>query len=175
MNKLIGLGLFMLTISQVNGQDWETPIIEGYGKILNIKDSAVQPDSNLTYNLVFDIKDGKEMEGVNAGLWKIARTLNMLGASKIDPKNIHIVAAIHGEATFVVLNNERYTEENGKLNPNLELLKLLTEHDVELYVCGQASAARNIGAADMNPYVQTALSAISVLANYQLKGYALMP
>ncbi|MEB8328693.1 DsrE family protein [Flavobacteriaceae bacterium KMM 6897] len=175
MHKLFSIAVLLLISTQLKAQEWVTPVIEGYGKIKYFKTAAVQPDSTLTYKLVFDIKDGKEMEGVNVGLFKIARTLNMLGVAGIASKNINIVAAIHGEATFLVLNEEKYQKKYGKSNPNLQLLEVLKQHGVELYVCSQATSARDIQEIDMNEYVQSALSAISVLANYQLRGYALMP
>ena len=100
MKKLATLVFFLLAVSSATAQEWETPVIKGYGKIKNFKDAAVQPDNTLDYNLVFDIKDAQEKEGVNAGLFKIARTINMLGAAKIAPEKIKIVAALHGEASF---------------------------------------------------------------------------
>ncbi|MAG88929.1 DsrE family protein [Zunongwangia profunda] len=175
MNKFTSLALFFLATSLLTAQEWETPVIEGYGKIKYFKDVAEQPDSTLNYNLIFDVKDAEEKDGVNAGLFKIARTINMLGAAKIAPGNIKIVAALHGEATFIALNEEKYQEKFGKLNPNAELIHRLNEFGVELFVCAQATAARDISAEDLNPDVELALSALSVLSNYQLKGYVFMP
>ncbi|SDL35683.1 Intracellular sulfur oxidation protein, DsrE/DsrF family [Kriegella aquimaris] len=161
--------------SQMKAQEWETPVIDGYGKIKYFRDVAVQPDKALDYNLIFDIKTDKERDGVNEGLWKIARTLNMLGVSGIASEKIKIVAAVHGGATFFALNEQKHKEKYGKGNPNLELLKLLRSQGVELYVCSQATSAHDIEDKDLNNYVQPALSALSVLANYQLKGYVFMP
>ncbi|MDC6389310.1 DsrE family protein [Maribacter sp. PR1] len=156
-------------------QKWTTPVIEGYGKIKSFKDVAVQPDASLEYKLVFDITSESEMDGVNKGLWKIARLINMLGSSGIPSDNVHIVAAIHGGATFATLNDTKHKKKYDKANPNTELLGLLKDYGVELYVCSQATAARNITAEDLNPNTELALSAMTVLSNYQLKGYALMP
>ena len=175
MNRIFSITILLLLSMQMGAQEWETPVIKGYGKIKNFKTVAVQPDSNLQYNLVFDLKDGSEKDGVNVGLFKIARTLNMLGVAGVPSEKINIVAAIHGEATFMVLNEAKYQEKKGKANPNLELMKLLKNQGVELFVCAQATAALKIGEADMNQYVQTAFSALSVLSNYQLNGYVYMP
>lgn len=175
MYKYLGLLLLVLVSTKIQAQDWETPVIEGYGKIKNFKEVAVQPDSTLQYNLVFDLKDGKEKDGVNVGLFKIARTLNMLGAAGVPSNKVNIVAAIHGEATFIVLNEEKYQEKYGEANPNIELMALLKKHDVELFVCAQATASRKIENSDINDFVTPALSALSVLSNYQLQGYVFMP
>lgn len=175
MKSGISLVITVFCLSFSMAQEWETPIIKGYGKIKNFKDVAVQPDASLEYKLVFDITSDSEMDGVNKGLWKIARVINMLGSADIPADKVHIVAAIHGAATFATLNDTKHREKYDKVNPNTELLSLLRDYGVELFVCAQATAARNITAEDLNPNTELALSAMTVLANYQLKGYALMP
>ncbi len=175
MKSSISLVLILILSFQMKAQEWQTPAIDGYGKIKYYEDAAEQPDTSLTYKMVFDIKDEKEKDGVNVGLWKIARSLNLLKAGNISPEKIDIVAVIHGEATYLVLSNEKYQEQFKKPNPNIELLKLINEHGVKIFVCGQATASREIEKEDMNGYIQLALSALTVLPNYQLKGYALIP
>lgn len=175
MKNSISLILILVLSFQMKAQEWQTPAIDGYGKIKHYEDAAEQPDTSLTYKMVFDIKDEKEKDGVNAGLWKIARSLNLLKAGNISSKKIDIVTVIHGEATFLVLSNEKYQVKFKKPNPNLELLRLLKENGVTIFVCGQATAARGIEKEDMNEYIQLALSALTVLPNYQLRGYALIP
>ncbi|UWX53852.1 DsrE family protein [Maribacter litopenaei] len=175
MKSRISLVITLLCISLSMAQEWETPIIKGYGKIKNFKDVAVQPDASIEYKLVFDITSDSEMDGVNKGLWKIARVINMLGSADIPSDKVHIVAAIHGAATFATLNDTKHQVKYDKVNPNTELLGLLKNYGVELFVCAQATAARNITAEDLNPNTELALSAMTVLANYQLQGYALMP
>ena len=165
-----------MTATQItSAQEWTTPVIEGYGKILELKDVAAQPNASMDYKIVFDVKDDREMEGINIGLFKIARMINLLGAGGVSPEKVHIVAAIHGGATFAVLNEAKYQEKNEKSNPNTEVLKLLKDYGVELLVCGQATAARGIAKEDLDSNVEVAVSAMMVLANYQLEGYVLMP
>ncbi len=175
MHKSIALLIVIMATTTLSSQEWITPVIEGYGKIKNFENVAARPDASLEYNLVFDVASDREMEGVNMGLWKMARLINMLGAANISKDKIHIVAAVHGGATFAAIGNAKYQEKYKKDNPNGELLKLLNEYGVEILVCAQATAARGIEAADLNPNTKLGLSAMMVLANYQLKGYALMP
>ena len=175
MKKLILAAIIMMTMHMTSAQEWITPVIEGYGKITELNDVAVQPDASLEYKIVFDVKDEREMDGINIGFFKIARLINMLGAGGISPEKVHIVAAIHGGATFAVLNESKYQEKYEKSNPNTEVLQLLKDYGVELLVCGQATASRGIAAQDIDSNVEMALSAMMVLANYQLQGYALMP
>lgn len=175
MKKLLLIALLTIATQTTIAQEWITPVIEGYGKITELKDVATQPDISLDYKIVFDLKDDREIEGINIGLFKIARVINMLGAGGIPQEKVHITAAIHGGATFEVLNDNKYQEKNEKPNPNTEVLQLLKDYGVELLVCAQATAARGISKEDLNSNVDVSLSAMMVLANYQLKGYVLMP
>ena len=43
--------LLLLFSSHVYGQDWVTPVIDGYGKIKYSKNIAVQPDDKLEYKV----------------------------------------------------------------------------------------------------------------------------
>lgn len=175
MKKTIPFAIVLMVTQISMSQEWSTPVIDGYGEIKNFKDVAIQPDRNLEYHIVFDVKDDREMDGVNIGLWKIARVINMLGAGGVSQDKIHLVAAIHGGATFASLNDSKHQEKYEKTNPNTELLQRLHDFGVELYVCAQATAARGINEEDLNHNTELALSAMMVLANYQLKGYAFMP
>ena len=175
MKKIVLIAFLMMVTQMTTAQEWITPVIEGYGKITELKDVAVQPDASMEYKIVFDVKDDREMDGINIGLFKIARMINLLGAGGISPEKVHIVAAIHGGATFAVLNEAKYQEKNEKPNPNTEVLQLLKDYGVELLVCGQATASRGIVKDDLDSNVEVATSAMMVLANYQLQGYVIMP
>ena len=158
-----------------NAQEWETPIIKGYGEVKYFDQAASQLNKQLEYKLIFDIKGNQVKNGVNKGLWTIARTLNLFELSGIPSKKIEIVASIHGEATFITLNNNAYQDKFGIDNPNLNLINQLKENRVELYVCSQATASRKINNRDLNINVIPALSGIAVLSNHLLQGFTLMP
>lgn len=175
MKKILLILIASMATQLSSAQEWITPIIEGYGKIIDFKEVAALPDSNKEYNIVFDLKDEREMEGINIGYFKIARMINMLGVNGISADRVNIVAAIHGGATFTALNDANYRVKYEKENPNTEVIQLLKDYGVKLFVCAQASASRGIGAEDLNPNTELGLSAMMVLANYQLDGYALMP
>lgn len=175
MKNAFNLFLLLILSFPMHAQEWQTPAIEGYGKIKYFENAAVLPDTSLSYKILFDLKEDTEKDGVNAGLWKIARTLNLLKAGKIPNENINIVAVLHGDATYVVLSNEKYQEQSERPNPNIELLRILKEKGVTIYVCGQATASRGIEEEDINKDIEIALSALTVLPYYQLKGYALIP
>lgn len=155
---------------------WETPLIKGYGPIKYYKDAAIQPDKNLDYKVVFKITNDKRRKGVNDKLWHMARLMNLLYTAGIKKEHIHIVGIIAGKATYLVLNNQAYKKRFRTQNPNMDLLKQLTQHGAKLYVCDQALAEHHIDQKkDMNKYIMPSLSGIIDLPTYELKGYALIP
>mgnify|MGYP006161187851 CR=1 FL=1 len=173
----IKIDLLLIIISSVflNAQEWETPVIDGYGEVKYFEKAAIQPNPSLEYKLLFDIENETEKNGVNKGLWVIARTLNMLSLGKVPSNNIKIVASIHGDASFIALNDKAYQNKFAKSNPNLDLINKLRVEGVELFVCSQATAARNIDHESINTKIIPALSGLSVLATYQQKAFILMP
>ncbi|MCH1431480.1 MAG: DsrE family protein [Flavobacteriaceae bacterium] len=167
--------LAFISLGSLHAQEWQTPVIEGYGEVKYFSEAAVQPDTSLSYNLLFDIKSEATKSGVNKGLWVMARMLNLLSVAGVPTEKIHLVASIHGSATFITLNEEAYQKKYGKPNPNANLIRQLKEHGVDLFVCSQATAARKITSEELDAHITPALSGLSVLSNYQLKGYVLMP
>ena len=158
-----------------NAQEWETPIIKGYGEVKYFDQAASQLNKQLEYKLIFDIKGNQVKNGVNKGLWTIARTLNLFELSGIPSKKIELVASIHGEATFITLNSNAYQDKFGRDNPNSNIIQQLNDNGVKLYVCSQATSSRNINNDDLNINVIPALSGIAVLSNHLLQGFTLMP
>jgi len=188
MKKLILLSVILIAMNQIttaqksntkiNNQNpqWETPLIKGYGRIKYYNNTVIQPDKNMDYKVVFKLTDGKLKDGVNSKIWHMARLLNLLYASGIKTTKIHVVGVIAGKGTMVILNNTAYQKRFHKNNPNLNLLKQLTENGVHFYVCNQAVAEHNINLnTDLNKYINPTLSAIIDLPTFELKGYALIP
>jgi intracellular sulfur oxidation DsrE/DsrF family protein len=81
---------------------------------------------------------------------------------------------IHGPAAQYVVTNEEYKKKFNTDNPNIPLFKELKEAGVKIFVCGQSLNKRNIPKENVAPEVSPALSAITTLTTYQLKGYAIL-
>ncbi|MDA8877472.1 DsrE family protein [Flavobacteriaceae bacterium] len=167
--------LALISIGFLHAQEWQTPVIKGYGEVKYFSEAAVQPDTSLSYDLLFDIKSEATKSEVNKGLWVMARMLNLLSVAGVPSEKVHLVASIHGSATFITLNEEAYHKKFGQPNPNASLIRQLKENGVDLFVCSQATAARKINPDDLDVHITPALSGLSVLSNYQLKGYVLIP
>ena len=63
----------------------------------------------------------------------------------------------------------------GKSNPNLDLIKKLTDYGVPINICGQAAAERGINPeTEMNPLIKLTLSALIDIPTYQMQGYTII-
>jgi intracellular sulfur oxidation DsrE/DsrF family protein len=170
---VIGLSIGALPVA---ARPWQYPVIKGYGPIVSLPRAAVQPDKSLNYRIVFDIVVGaKKKGGVVPGLDKVARVINVFASAGLPPSKLHLVAVLHGGATEAVLKAKAYLKRRGRPNPDLKLIRALKKAGVKLYVCGQALAEHHIKHADVNPDFTIALSALTVVPTYQLRGYAFMP
>lgn len=172
---LISVIILLFMQNKMKAQSWETPIIEGYGKIVHYENAEIQPDPSKDYKIIFHIKDSKQREGVNEGLWKIARLINLMGSYNVPLNKLHIVAVVSGSATPLVLNDVAYAREHETQNPNLLLLEKLSAYQVKILVCGQALAKHQINAtSDLNPFVKVTVSALTAIPHYQMEGFVPM-
>jgi intracellular sulfur oxidation DsrE/DsrF family protein len=173
--KFAPLLFTLLFASYFYAQEWQTPLVEGYGEVKYFDQAAAQPIPEKEYKLLFDVTSDSQKNGVNKRLWVVARTLNMMHVAGVPQENVNIVVAVHGTATFDITTEKAYQKKFGKSNPNIDLIEKLIANGVKIFVCSQATAARNILPEQVLPGVVPALSALSVLSNYQLEGYHLMP
>ena len=176
MKTALVSSIFLIVISlNMNAQEWKTPTIEGYGRIAEYENVAVKPDPDKEYKVLFHITSDKEREGVNTSLWKMARLINLLENGGVPHKNIHVVGVISGPATPITLSEEVYLKRMEAPNPNLDLMKKLTDYGAVIHLCGQAAAEKNINpSTDLNPYTKLTLSALIDIPTYQMEGYVVM-
>lgn len=175
--KSVLICLILLTTmgNIATAQEWQTPVIDGYGKVKYFKEAAGQPNKDQGYKILYHITSDAEREGVNKGLWHIARQINLFGAVGVPSENVKIVAVISGPSSDIVLNNKAYKKKHLKKNPNLDIMKKLTDYGVKIEICGQAVAGNHIDPdTDLNKYTDFTLSALMAIPIYQNKGYHLM-
>lgn len=171
----LALTLFALTAS-AEERPWVYPVIKGAGEVVSLPQAAVQPDPSLKYKVVFDITEGKPQEGqLIPGLVKVARMINVFASAGMGPEKLDLVLVMHGPATEAALAGPAYQKKHGFPNPSLELIDQLNQAGVKLLVCGQGLKEHRIAHKDVNPKLTIALSALTVLPTYQLRGYAFMP
>ena len=170
---LLFICLLVLTLTS-HAQTPSNLVIKDYGTISDILD-VVDPDPSVDYKIVIDLKAASpDPNKLNPGLNNIARMLNLHAAGGISQDKVNVVAAIHGAATYTVLDDNGYQLKYGIDNPNLDLIKKLKAAGVKLFVCGQSLVARNKGFDNVNPNIEIALSMLTVVTEHQQKGYGLL-
>lgn len=173
--SLLALG-FLGSASAAEGPAF--PVIQGYGPAYHIPHAAEMPYQKHGIKTLFDVTKGaKSPDKVNPSLDHIARYLNVYALAGVKPKDMHLVAVLHGKATAAALNDRAYNQamhtQSG--NPNVKLLDALRRAGVKLYVCGQALHDFKYHAKDVLPGIQRTLSALVVVTNYQEKHYVYFP
>jgi intracellular sulfur oxidation DsrE/DsrF family protein len=164
-------GLSITTFSQTR----VNPVIKSTGGIFDLPYAVERPDPKLVYNIVIEVERPSEKpDTINWALNNVARLLNLHSAGGVPSKNMHVVLAIHGGATYITMSNEAYRDKYNVDNPNLKLFRELDEAGVRMFVCGQSIIARGVDKGKIVPEVKIALSMLTTLTTYQLKGYALL-
>jgi len=151
-----------------------TPVVQGYGAILPRPDAIEQPQAGVM--VVFDATADAKIDAIHKGFDRIARLLNLYGASGLSAGDAKITIVMHGEATKSVLSNTAYAERfGGASNPNLPLIEKLQKLGVEVVVCGQALNYKGFSDTEVDSGIPIAASALTVLINKQTAGYAYIP
>ncbi|MEM9300323.1 MAG: DsrE family protein, partial [Bacteroidota bacterium] len=108
------------------------------------------------------------------GLNNVARMLNLHAVSGADMDRMEVVLAIHGSATYAVMDNRLFKKSFGVDNPNLPLIQDLKAAGVKLTVCGQSLISRDVPVKNVTEEVEIATSMLTTVTTHQLKGYALL-
>lgn len=174
MKKLSLLFILISIFTQAQTLEKGT-VIKDYGQFYKIEN----PDFNLNpqkkYHVIFDIRKAtNDVNETNPLLDTAARFINMHVAEGIPLENLTMVIVFHGLATKDVLSNKAYQEKFRKDNPSLDLLNKLNDLGVKIYVCGQSASHYDIKKEQVAKSVKFALSALSVLIEYQSDGYQLI-
>jgi len=169
-------GIFLLSFGQLCGQDKvKGPVIVDYGDTFSIPSPDLIWSVEEDLNLIFDITAMNENTAlVSAQINTLARCINMHANTGLSKEKMNIVAVFHSTGTYSVINDKSYRTRYGSSNPNSGLLKILSDLGVELYVCGQSLYSRDVDPEHLHPSIKIALSAMTVLAKYQSKGYSVI-
>lgn len=131
------------------------------------------PDPNRMYKVVFDIGNASpKPDQVSPGLMKIAAYVNTLSKWGVPADHRKIAVILHGGGEDMIFTNEankRRTE--GRDNPNIEMIKKLTDAGVSFRVCGQGVTAKKIDRKEILQEIEVDLWAMVAMVNLQLEGY----
>lgn len=163
--------------AQAQQQAARAPAIEGFGAFQNMPGTAEPVSRRLRYRAVFNITAAAPApDQVNPALERVARFLNLLADAGVRPRRGDLVAIVHGPATTLVATDGAYAARTGTArNPNLALIRRLSEAGVVVAVCSQALLRQSLTREQIAPQVRVDLSAVTTLANLQMRGYALIP
>ena len=151
------------------------PVFDKIGATYNIENADFIPDSTSVLKAIFDIDYmPKDSSTSNSLISSLHRYLNMHVKNGVKESNISLAFVLHGASTKDALTNEVYEKKYGVKNPNIDLIKSLSKHGVDMYICGQSAAYSGISKSDIMPEIKLALSAMSVLTVYQSDGYSLI-
>lgn len=134
--------------------------------------SFVAP-ADVEYKVVWDVTAAPATPGeIPAGLARPANFLMMAEANGVARARVHLAIIVFGGATSSILTNEAYRAAHGVDNPNIALLRAMTDAGVQVIVCGQAMAGRKISRDQVLPFVRVATSATFARATLHAQGYA---
>jgi intracellular sulfur oxidation DsrE/DsrF family protein len=154
---------------------WQTPALEGVGKMHPLPRAAYQPEKNEIYKIVFSVQAGSKPDELNPSLDRVARTVNLYVSAGVPLNHLKFVAVMYGAATDAALDNEHYRQKYSVDNPNLDLIRKLHNAGVNVAVCGQAVAEHRDHYEWIAPEVTLALSALTTITTLEHEGYVLMP
>ncbi|WP_282089667.1 DsrE family protein [Aquimarina algiphila] len=177
MKNTIASYLFILVPALIFSQQKskEGRIISEYGKTYEVVNPDFKTNKQQNLKAVFDVgRTFKDSSKVNPLFNTAARYLNMHDAAGVSLKNLKVALVVHGSAANDLLNDSKYKIKYGIDNPNTPLLSALSEKGVQIILCGQTAAYRDITRQDALPKVQFALSAMTALVQLQNQDYRLI-
>jgi intracellular sulfur oxidation DsrE/DsrF family protein len=140
--------------------------------VVRVANGAEPPQAGT--KIVFDVTAGsKTPEEINKGLERAARLLNLAGLYDVPTNQLEVTVVLHGEAAKSVLSDAAWkSRQLSESNPNLPLIQALQSAGVKVLVCGQALHHQKIQQSEVDSKVSVAASAMTVVVNRQLAGYA---
>lgn len=176
MKKTI-FALLLLLSCQVNSQETTTGnLISEYGKTYEVNSPEFKTDTSSVLKVVFDVDRNFKASEPNALIETAARYLNMHEKAGVKPENMKLALVLHGKAVKDVLQSNFYKKEypEESINPNIDLIKQLHQHGVEIILCGQSAAHYKVTRENAIDEVKFALSAMTALVQLQKDGYQLI-
>ncbi len=151
------------------------PIIVEYGEVFEVENPEFKTDVAKEYKAVFDIMNSPESHtDINKSIETAARFLNMHAQAGVSKNQLKAALVVHNAASKDIITNEAYQKKYGTDNPNLELVQVLLDADVQIIFCGQSSAARGFPKEELIDGVQLSLSAMTALIDFQGQGFSLI-
>jgi intracellular sulfur oxidation DsrE/DsrF family protein len=162
--------IIFMQILSVGAQEKVHPAITSGGGIYDLE-GVKDPDPDIDYQLFVDLKTESQPGAINAGLNNVARMINLHRAGGIAVDRLKVAVAIHGPATYLVMDDAAYEKKYGVENPNSVLIQEMSQKGVAFYVCGQSLIGRGVARVDVNEAVTVGLSMLTIASEFLMKDY----
>jgi intracellular sulfur oxidation DsrE/DsrF family protein len=154
----------------------EFPRIHGAGGILPVDPGALMPSTTAQHRLLVDIDSAeRDRSGHSIRLQTAAKILNLYAAAGVPADKVHMALLLYGHGVEVALADAQYRARFHRPNPDAALLAQLQRAGVSTIACGQALGHQAIAAADLQPGVRLALSALTEREELETAGYRSVP
>ena len=95
--------------AQALGPSRTGPVIADFGPVYTVQDPDFLTDTELTYRIVFEVKDGSEDPStLNRRIESLARFLNMHAQAGVPRENMKLALVLHGTAGKDALDHTGY-------------------------------------------------------------------
>lgn len=154
----------------------QTLPVPGVEAARDVPGAKEMPNTGIVHKVVFDVATANPKGAdVHPMLEAVARYVNTLAKTGVPAANRKIAVVFHQGSTDYVLKNDVYkARHEGLDNPNAKMIEALRTAGVDFRLCGQASLARKIVAADMMPGIELDLWALTTIIALQQQGYILI-
>jgi intracellular sulfur oxidation DsrE/DsrF family protein len=170
---LVLASLVVVPVRSAAAQALPVPGVEPARDVPGAKE---MPSKTIVHKVVFDVATANPKDAaVHPMLEAVARYVNTLAKTGVPAANRKVAVVFHQGSTDYVLKNEIYkARHEGQDNPNAKIIEALHAAGVDFRLCGQASLARKIVAADMMPGIELDLWALTTIIALQQQGYVLI-
>ncbi|MDH3439371.1 MAG: DsrE family protein [Gammaproteobacteria bacterium] len=148
-------------------------LVPGFGAGRDLPGAHLAPDPNTEYKVVFDLTvTDDNLDDPYPFLPAIAVYMNTLQKFGVPAENRKIAIVLHQGSGLIGLKNEEFKARNdGKDNPNIDLIQKLGAAGVTFHICGQGVLAREIDPEDLLPEIQVDYWALTTLIELGRQGY----
>lgn len=135
--------------------------------------TGLSPDSE--FRIAFDVADPAEEGALNREFESPARFINMHVAAGVPENQIDIAIVVHGKAVLDLLSDEARSDRAMQANTSRAMVSAMLARGVRFIVCGQSAAVWGIRGDNLIDGVEMELSAMTVHAKLQQRGYTVNP
>ena len=153
-----------------------TSVFEAIGKSVPVPDADFLPPANMVLKHSYDMAEKAPDGAIHPVLQSAARFVNLGVGQGMSADKVKVAVVVHGPASIDLTTANFYaSKRDGKPNPNIAAIDMLTKAGVEIILCGQAAAGHGIKKSDLLPGVKLSWAASTAHAILQAEGYSLNP